>query len=53
VFELRWSTKEAGMGFGLFWTKEYVEGLAGRIEVESVWQQGTIFRLTLPAKPAA
>ncbi|HMR63440.1 MAG TPA: GAF domain-containing protein [Anaerolineae bacterium] len=52
VFELRWSTKEAGMGFGLFWTKEYVQGLAGRIEVESVWQEGTTFRLTLPARLA-
>ncbi len=49
IFELRWSTKEAGMGFGLFWTKEFVEGLGGSITVESEWQQGTTFRLVLPA----
>ncbi len=49
VFELRWSTKEgAGMGFGLFWTKEYIQGLGGTIRVESVWQKGTTFCVTLP-----
>ncbi|MCB9100915.1 MAG: GAF domain-containing protein [Anaerolineales bacterium] len=48
IFEMRWSTKEIGMGFGLFWTKEYIEGLAGSIDVESVWQQGTTFKITLP-----
>lgn len=48
IFEMRWSTKEVGMGFGLFWTKEYIEGLAGSIDVESVWQQGTTFKITLP-----
>ncbi len=49
VFELRWSTKEKGMGFGLFWTKEYIEGLGGSIKVESVWQEGTTFRMHLPS----
>ncbi|HET91785.1 MAG TPA: HAMP domain-containing histidine kinase [Chloroflexi bacterium] len=49
VFELRWSTKEgAGMGFGLFWTKEYIQGLGGCIRVESIWQGGTTFYVTLP-----
>jgi signal transduction histidine kinase len=49
VFEMRWSTKKAGMGFGLFWTKDYIEGLGGSIKVESVWQEGTTFRISLPA----
>lgn len=49
VFELRWSTKDAGMGFGLFWTKEYIEGLGGSIKVESVWQEGTTFIVCLPS----
>jgi len=49
VFELRWSTKETGMGFGLFWTKEYVEGLGGNIKVESVWREGTTFHVRLPS----
>jgi signal transduction histidine kinase len=50
VFEMRWTTKadRGGMGFGLFWTKDYIEGLGGRIEVESVWQEGTTFRIFLP-----
>jgi signal transduction histidine kinase len=50
IFEMRWSTKQgAGMGFGLFWTKEYVEGAGGSIKVESIWEEGTTFRVSLPA----
>jgi signal transduction histidine kinase len=50
VFEMRWTTKaeRGGMGFGLFWTKDYIEGLGGQIEVESMWQEGTTFRIFLP-----
>jgi signal transduction histidine kinase len=50
IFDIKWSTnggKEAG--FGLFWTKDYIEGLGGSVEVESVWQKGTTFRVRLPA----
>lgn len=53
IFEMRWSTKDAGMGFGLFWTKEYVEGIGGRIKVESVWQEGTTFYILLPSLAGA
>ncbi|MEA3342395.1 MAG: ATP-binding protein, partial [Chloroflexota bacterium] len=49
VFELQWSTKEMGMGFGLFWTKEYIEGLGGNIKVKSVWREGTTFQVRLPS----
>lgn len=49
IFELGWSTKEAGMGFGLFWTKDYIEGQGGTIKVDSVWREGTTVRINLPA----
>jgi signal transduction histidine kinase len=50
IYEMGWSTKQGqGMGFGLFWAKDYIEGLGGNITVQSVWKQGTTFRLTLPA----
>jgi signal transduction histidine kinase len=48
MFQLRWSTKETGMGFGLFWLKDYVQGLNGRVEVESHFGEGTTFRIFLP-----
>ncbi len=48
IFEIGWSTKKAGMGFGLFWTKDYIEGLGGSIVVESVPQEGTTFRVRIP-----
>ncbi len=49
IFELGWSSKQGkGMGFGLFWTKDYVEGLGGTIDVESEWQIGTKFIIKLP-----
>lgn len=50
IFELGWSNKKGqGMGFGLFWTKDYIEGLGGTINVDSVWGKGTTFFITLPA----
>lgn len=54
IFEMGWSTKKGqGMGFGLFWTKDYVEGLGGIISVESVWKKGTTFLVSLPLQPAS
>lgn len=47
VFEISWSTKDIGMGFGLFWTKDYIEGMGGSIKVESIWQEGTSFQINL------
>jgi len=50
IYDLGWTTKmDQGMGFGLFWARDYILGINGRIEVESVWQEGTTFSLTLPA----
>ena len=48
LFQLGQTTKQVGLGFGLFWTKDYVEGLGGSIKLESVWQQGTAVHLLLP-----
>ncbi len=53
IFELGWSTKQGrGMGFGLFWTKDYVQGLGGQIRVESVPRKGTTFYITIPPAKA-
>ena len=51
IFELGWSTKkgDSGMGIGLFWTKDYIDGLSGRIIVSSVEGEGTAFQIILPA----
>jgi signal transduction histidine kinase len=48
IFEMKWTTKSHGMGFGLFWAKDYVEGIGGTIQVDSVWGQGTIFYIRIP-----
>lgn len=49
IFGLRWSTKETGLGFGLFWLKDYIEGLGGKVSVESELGVGTTFCISLPA----
>lgn len=51
IFELGWTTKATGLGFGMFWTRDYIEGQKGSINVESAWQEGTEVRLCLPAAP--
>lgn len=49
IFDIGWSTKGShGMGFGLFWTRDYVRGLNGRIQVDSDFGKGTTFTLTIP-----
>lgn len=42
------STKSAGMGIGVFESREYVNELGGRIEVVSRLEVGTTFRVILP-----
>ena len=42
------STKSAGMGIGVFESREYVQELGGRIEVHSQKPGGTTFRIILP-----
>ncbi|MBE2221963.1 MAG: hypothetical protein IAF02_10500, partial [Anaerolineae bacterium] len=50
IFELGWSTKKlgGGMGFGLFWTKDYIDGLGGSIQASSRVGEGTTFTIKLP-----
>ncbi|NTU43167.1 MAG: HAMP domain-containing histidine kinase, partial [Nitrospirales bacterium] len=38
----------AGTGLGLSITKRIIEEHEGRIEVDSVWEKGTTFRICLP-----
>jgi putative PEP-CTERM system histidine kinase len=42
------TTKSAGMGIGVFESKEYVSELGGELEVISSESDGTIFRVILP-----
>jgi putative PEP-CTERM system histidine kinase len=42
------STKSAGMGIGVFESKEYVSELGGTLEVTSSESDGTVFRILLP-----
>ncbi|MDH5551708.1 MAG: PEP-CTERM system histidine kinase PrsK [Nitrosomonas sp.] len=41
------STKSAGMGIGVFESREYIHELGGKLEVESEEKIGTVFRLEL------
>lgn len=42
------STKTAGMGVGVFESREYINELGGKIEVTSKVKQGTVFTVKLP-----
>jgi len=47
------STKTAGMGIGVFESKEYIESIGGKLQVVSQEAKGTIFSVMLPlAEPA-
>jgi len=42
------STKAAGMGIGVFETREYIHHIGGQLDVESEPSKGTTFRVSLP-----
>jgi putative PEP-CTERM system histidine kinase len=42
------STKAAGMGIGVFESREYLREIGGQLQVSSAPSQGTTFRITLP-----
>lgn len=42
------STKSAGMGIGVFETREYIQEIGGKLDVFSRISDGTTFRITLP-----
>ncbi|GHF99437.1 XrtA/PEP-CTERM system histidine kinase PrsK [Thalassotalea marina] len=41
----------AGMGIGVFEAKQFIESIAGTIQVTSAEHQGTKFKITLPKRP--
>ena len=47
------STKTAGMGIGVFESKEYVESIGGKLQVASQEAKGTIFSVMLPLAESA
>ncbi|GJM40029.1 MAG: hypothetical protein DHS20C20_03110 [Ardenticatenaceae bacterium] len=50
IFEMGWSNKAGkGMGFGLFWTRDFIHGLGGSIFIDSTPGQGTTFDIMLDA----
>lgn len=44
----RATTKESGSGLGLYIAKESVEKLKGKLELQSIYGQGSTFTVTLP-----
>ncbi|MES2739980.1 MAG: XrtA/PEP-CTERM system histidine kinase PrsK [Pseudomonadota bacterium] len=45
------STKAAGMGIGVFESREYIREVGGQLEVDSELAVGTTFRVILPLHP--
>jgi signal transduction histidine kinase len=48
VFDPFFTTRPTGTGLGLSITKRIIEEHGGKIEVESVWGEGTKFKIYLP-----
>lgn len=50
LFEIKQTTKKekGGLGFGLFWTRNYIDGLGGKIDIETEWNRGTTFFIRIP-----
>jgi PAS domain S-box-containing protein len=51
IFEPFFSTRKKGTGLGLWVTQDIVRHHGGRIEVSSVVNRGTTFRIVLPVEP--
>jgi len=48
VFHMGTTTKQRGMGYGLWWSRTFLRRLGGDIVLESVEGKGCIFTVTLP-----
>ena len=54
IFDRKFSTKvHKGLGFGLWWTRSYLERVGGRITVESQLGKGSRFTIVLPCSEAS
>jgi len=51
IFDGLHTTKERGMGLGLYTSKAIVERHMGRLSVQSTVGEGTTFTITLPIAP--
>jgi signal transduction histidine kinase len=51
IFDMGWTTKPNGLGFGLFWTRDFLENMGGALNVQSRWQHGSTFVISLPSIP--
>jgi signal transduction histidine kinase len=47
------TTKAAGMGIGVYESREYIQELGGRLEVDSRPGSGSTFRIVLPLQPVS
>lgn len=50
IFDPFFTTRTTGTGLGLSITKRIIEEHGGRIEVDSVWSESTVFKIYLPLK---
>ncbi len=50
IFDPFFTTRTTGTGLGLSITKRIIEEHGGKIEVDSVWSEGTVFKIYLPLK---
>lgn len=50
IFELGYSTKDGGTGFGLFLGRRLVEACGGELSVDSKAGEGAVFRVSLPVR---
>jgi signal transduction histidine kinase len=50
IFDLGFTTKESGLGYGLWRTRAVIEKIGGSIAVDSVVNQGTTFSINLPGQ---
>ena len=52
IFLRHYSTKGFNHGFGLWWNKNYIERLGGKIEVKSTFLKGATVTIYLPSQEA-
>jgi two-component system NtrC family sensor kinase len=51
IFDPFFTSRQSGTGLGLWVTYQLLQSLDGTIAVDSVPGQGSLFRVTMPARP--